>query len=66
MKFSTSRVCARAVMDKTGMAEVCGFSRKCASVIGPSIRGIMTSSKIKYGDHSAASANRFHRSSPCR
>jgi hypothetical protein len=46
---SSSLAWARAVMKTTGTAAVCGRSRRRASVIGPSMSGIMTSSRIRSG-----------------
>jgi hypothetical protein len=57
MNCSTSRGWARAVMNKIGTAEVRGFLRKCDRVVGPSMRGIITSSRINDGDHSVTAAS---------
>ena len=56
-KCSSSRGCARAVMNTTGMSAVFGLCRRCVSVVGPSIIGIMTSSRIRSGDQAAAAAS---------
>ena len=50
-KSSISRACARAVMNTTGVLVVRGRSRRCVSVVGPSITGIITSSRMRSGGH---------------
>jgi len=50
------------------MWAVRGFLRRLASVVGPSMSGIMTSSRMSEGDHSAAvtSASAPDAAGPCR
>ena len=57
IKCSSSFDPARAVMKTTGVFAVLGFSRRRASMAGPSMPGIITSQRIRSGAHSAAVAS---------